>query len=230
MQRSSPRRLHSLALAAFVTMAHALTTAGCLSMRMALARRFSEPAPPPTPAGATALRDVPFATTPDGPLLLDVYRPEVASRDRLPVVLYTFGGGWILGNRHQVGSNGFIRLVVYRDQPRENGIGDTQSLDWFLDPFVGGSIEANPDRARMASPIAYVTPDDPPFLIIHGTADEIVPYQQSEMLAAALEHDGVDVTLRTVEGGNHGRTSIYTSPEMLDEIAGWLDAKMPVLR
>lgn len=332
MQRSSPRRLHSLALVAFVTLALALTTAGCLSMRMGLARRFSEPAPPPTPAGASALRDVPFATTPDGPLLLDVYRPEVASRDRLPVVLYTFGGGWILGNRHQVGSYGFIRLVdhgyavvaaqyrhstsaifpaqihdvkaalrwirlnaddqgfdpdrvailgpsagghlaalagtagdvrsldgeladraasetrpssrvqavvdffgptdliVYRDQHRENGIGDTQSLDWFLDPFVGGSIEANPDRARMASPIAYVTPDDPPFLIIHGTADEIVPYQQSQMLAAALEHDGVDVTLRTVEGGNHGRTSIYTSPEMLDEIAGWLDAKMPVLR
>jgi acetyl esterase/lipase len=54
-----------------------------------------------------------------------------------------------------------------------------------------------------ASPITHVTPDAPPFLLVHGTADWLVPYAQSEHLAAALAAAGVDVRLVPVEGAMH---------------------------
>ena len=54
-----------------------------------------------------------------------------------------------------------------------------------------------------ASPITYVAPGDPPFLIIHADNDGIVPLAQSIELAAALEHAGVPTRFVTVHGGGH---------------------------
>jgi len=60
------------------------------------------------------------------------------------------------------------------------------------------------DAARAdASPITHVTPQAPPFLLVHGTADWLVPYAQSEQLHEALTHDGVDCRLEPVEGAQH---------------------------
>ena len=58
--------------------------------------------------------------------------------------------------------------------------------------------------AKDASPITHVSADDPPFLIVHGTADVVVPYQQSTTFHEALQKAGVDSTLITVEGAGHG--------------------------
>jgi acetyl esterase/lipase len=54
-----------------------------------------------------------------------------------------------------------------------------------------------------ASPITHVTPDAPPFLLVHGTADWLVPYAQSEQLHAALTAAGVSSTLVPAEGAEH---------------------------
>jgi acetyl esterase/lipase len=54
-----------------------------------------------------------------------------------------------------------------------------------------------------ASPVTHVTADAPPFLLVHGTADWLVPYVQSERLAAALTDAGVPVRLVAVEGAGH---------------------------
>jgi dipeptidyl aminopeptidase/acylaminoacyl peptidase len=60
------------------------------------------------------------------------------------------------------------------------------------------------DAARAdASPITHVTADAPPFLLVHGTADWLVPYTQSEQLHAALTAAGVDCRLEPVEGAQH---------------------------
>ena len=48
-----------------------------------------------------------------------------------------------------------------------------------------------------------MTPDAPPFLLVHGTADWLVPYAQSEQLHAALTAAGVDCRLVPVEGAQH---------------------------
>ncbi|SDO63025.1 Acetyl esterase/lipase [Klenkia soli] len=59
------------------------------------------------------------------------------------------------------------------------------------------------DALADASPVTHVTPQAPPFLLVHGTADWLVPYEQSEVLHAALTAAGVPSTLVPVEGAQH---------------------------
>ena len=46
-----------------------------------------------------------------------------------------------------------------------------------------------------ASPITYVTPNDPPFLLIHGDQDELAPYEQSQLMYDRLTQVGVHAQL-----------------------------------
>jgi acetyl esterase/lipase len=70
--------------------------------------------------------------------------------------------------------------------------------------LIGGPVQQNKDKVQRANPIAYVTKDDPPFLIVHGDKDPLVPHNQSELLEEALKKAGVEVTLYTVPNGGHG--------------------------
>lgn len=54
------------------------------------------------------------------------------------------------------------------------------------------------------SPIYNVRPDMPPFLLIHGTADRLVPFEQSERMCAKMRETGAACELFTVKGGGHG--------------------------
>lgn len=71
--------------------------------------------------------------------------------------------------------------------------------------LIGGPIREHPDRVAQANPITYVSADDPPFLIVHGDRDPLVPLNQSELLRDSLRSSGVPVTLHVVEGGGHGQ-------------------------
>lgn len=70
--------------------------------------------------------------------------------------------------------------------------------------LIGGPVQENKGKARRADPITYATKDDPPFLIVHGDKDPLVPHNQSELLRDALKKAGVPVRLYTVKGGGHG--------------------------
>jgi acetyl esterase/lipase len=58
-----------------------------------------------------------------------------------------------------------------------------------------------------ASPITHVTPDDPPFLLIHGNRDPLLPVQQSQAMYERLIAAGVPTQLVVVENGNHSLTA-----------------------
>jgi acetyl esterase/lipase len=70
--------------------------------------------------------------------------------------------------------------------------------------LVGGPIQERPAEVARANPVTYVTSEAPPFLIVHGDRDPLVPYHQSTLLVAALEEAGVPVTFYTVVGAGHG--------------------------
>lgn len=89
--------------------------------------------------------------------------------------------------------------------------------------LVGGPITKHPDRVARANPITYVTPDDPPFLIVHGDKDPLVPHHQSELLLAALQEAGVRAELHTVKGGEHGRGGEFGTPELFERVAAFFD-------
>ena len=78
--------------------------------------------------------------------------------------------------------------------------------------LVGGAVKEVTDKSKNASPINYVSKDDPPFLIAHGDQDVIVPYNQSEILYKALRDAGVKVEFITVKGGGHGGWNDKTEP------------------
>ena len=70
--------------------------------------------------------------------------------------------------------------------------------------LIGGSVLENVEKAREASPVTYVDKSDPPFLIFHGDRDQIVPFNQSEKLQAALQKAGAESTFVRVKNGGHG--------------------------
>jgi acetyl esterase/lipase len=61
----------------------------------------------------------------------------------------------------------------------------------------------SPELYRAFSVLTYLDKNDPPFLILHGTADTTVPVSQSELLAAGLKRYGVAHQLEIVEGAPH---------------------------
>lgn len=70
--------------------------------------------------------------------------------------------------------------------------------------LIGGPVKENREKALAASPITYVSADDPPFLTIHGTKDQLVPFDQGKRLHEALKKAGVSSILIPVEEGGHG--------------------------
>ncbi|MCX7050183.1 MAG: alpha/beta hydrolase [Candidatus Sumerlaeota bacterium] len=73
-----------------------------------------------------------------------------------------------------------------------------------VERLLGGTPEEKKEKAAQVNPITWVTKDDPPFLIMHGTKDPLVPLKQSEMLQEALKKAGVDSTLEIIPGAGHG--------------------------
>jgi len=70
--------------------------------------------------------------------------------------------------------------------------------------LIGGPIQDNADLCALTNPITYIDESDPPFLIIHGDADPLVPHCQSVFLHEALIKNGVVSEMITVPGGGHG--------------------------
>lgn len=76
---------------------------------------------------------------------------------------------------------------------------------------------------RETSPIHYVHADLPPFLLIHGTADKSVLYQQSIAFQSTLSKSKVPCSLVTVEGAPHRITEWEQHhPTWREELVGWL--------
>jgi acetyl esterase/lipase len=75
---------------------------------------------------------------------------------------------------------------------------------------------------QYVSPVQYVKKTSPPTIIIHGTADFVVPYSQSEELHRKFIENGAVVKFITVEGGGHGGFSKEKSREISSEILDFL--------
>lgn len=70
--------------------------------------------------------------------------------------------------------------------------------------LIGGAIKDHLAQAVAASPITYVSSNDPPFLIQHGTNDMTVPFHQSVELDSALKAVGVNVQFQPIANTGHG--------------------------
>jgi acetyl esterase/lipase len=92
------------------------------------------------------------------------------------------------------------------------------------DPYsclIGANLS---DQAKCdaVSPVHYVSRDNPPFLILHGTKDALVPFAQSEELAAALRQQGVPVLLQRFSGAGHGGP-VFSKPVVNEMVQKFFD-------
>ncbi len=93
-----------------------------------------------------------------------------------------------------------------------------------------GVDEASLAKLREASPIFAVHAGMPPFLCIHGTKDDQMPYDQSTAFCDAMHKAGVACELITVEGGGHGMSG-WRAPEMghwKPETIAWLQKTLRI--
>ena len=74
----------------------------------------------------------------------------------------------------------------------------------FLERLMEVPHEGNEEKYRLASPVSHVDAHTAPFLIIHGEADDIVPIEQSERMAAALRGHQVPVEFISLPDEGHG--------------------------
>jgi acetyl esterase/lipase len=73
--------------------------------------------------------------------------------------------------------------------------------------LVGGPLEERPELVRLANPIAHLRPGTPPFLIVHGEDDEVVPVLQAERLQEALAAAGTESTFLRLPQTDHALAS-----------------------
>ena len=125
--------------------------------------------------------------------------PEVAGMDRSCAT----GNGDGAGDLDDLSP--VVRAVLSYAAPhdlRVNGpytAEQAQLVTNFLGAFPGDA----PERAALASPIVHVDRGDPPFLLVHGTRDDLVPVEQSWRMATALKTVGTPATVLEVEGLGH---------------------------
>ena len=96
----------------------------------------------------------------------------------------------------------------------------------LLDPLIAQKGEQ--EALREASPITYVKPGAPPFLLIQGDRDEYIPFIEDTNLQAALQRVGVRCDIIRIPGGKHGTGSWHTLPNVPDwerEMVEWLNAR-----
>jgi len=74
--------------------------------------------------------------------------------------------------------------------------------------LLGGPVAENLELARAASPVTYLRGDAPPILAFHGTADGLIPIEQSRTFVARACEAGADAELVEVEGADHGFADI----------------------
>ena len=85
------------------------------------------------------------------------------------------------------------------------------------------SAEQMSEKITRISPARLVTPQAPPFLLIHGDADTVVPMQQSEVMLAALKKAGVPAELIVKQGGGHPWLTLH---EEVQVVADWFDKQL----
>lgn len=86
-----------------------------------------------------------------------------------------------------------------------------------------GGILANPDGARKANPITYISKTSAPMLLMHGTKDTVVSPSQTDLLFQALQKNQIPSQRYLVEGAAHGGV-YWNQKEVLDIITSFFDS------
>lgn len=124
------------------------------------------------------------------------------------------------GNPGENGLNTRLQAVACGGAPCEFRVLplDLRMLSFWL----GGTRREKPEQYRLASPAAFITPDDPPMFFFHGDKDQLVPMESPEAMCRDLQKAGVEAELYVVPDMGHtfaamDRTALEKSVAFLAE-------------
>ena len=106
------------------------------------------------------------------------------------------------GDGGNPGVSSRVQAVVDLYGPCDLDCEQARNVD-VVKTFIGKPYDEAPELYKRASPLTYVTKDDPPTLILQGTIDDIVPPWQSDRLADKLKGNGVPYQYEKFEGWPH---------------------------
>ena len=115
------------------------------------------------------------------------------------------------------GASNFMTIL---DQSTEYGYGVRAPA---LDLLLGGSPDAEPELAHLASPIFYTDSSDPPLYLLHGDLDPQMPINQSHEIHGKYKELGLPVHFEVVHGAKHGGEAFYDD-ERTALVRAFLDA------
>lgn len=99
-----------------------------------------------------------------------------------------------------------VACVVNRYGPSDftKSYGKSVDAAEVLPLWLGGNLETAREKHIISSPLNWVTPSAAPTLILHGTDDKYVAYEQGVWMRDRLQNAGVHVEMLTLEGAGHG--------------------------
>ncbi len=74
----------------------------------------------------------------------------------------------------------------------------------MVEALVGTKLEQAGQKLTDISPATFIDRTDPPVITFHGTKDNLVPFNQAEILQAALKKNQIPNELHPMEGVGHG--------------------------
>ena len=149
--------------------------------------------------------------------------------DRLGVIGESAGAHLAMMAALRAGGSTPVAAIVAIAMPSdlEALLNSSPSLPAGLTSVVAGKGWASmlAAIARGLSPVNYVRPDMPPSLLIHGTADRVVPFSQSESFCRAAAGAGADCELYPLRGAGHG-IRCWTGSRWTNRMTEWLQTRL----
>jgi acetyl esterase/lipase len=110
------------------------------------------------------------------------------------------------GDEGNLNQSSRVACVVNRYGPSDftKSYGKSVDAAEVLPLWLGGNLETARQRHILSSPLNWVTPAAAPTLILHGTDDKYVAYEQGVWMRDRLKACGVEVEMLTLEGAGHG--------------------------
>jgi acetyl esterase/lipase len=123
----------------------------------------------------------------------------------LAALVGTSAGAKELGDRDKSAA---VQAVIDWNGPTdflkdEAAMALTTQKDSAINRLVGGPLKDRRHMAALANPLSYIDRTDPPFLIMHGDADNVVDIKQSKLLFDALVASGVPAKFEILPGEQH---------------------------
>jgi len=85
--------------------------------------------------------------------------------------------------------------------------------------LIGCAIQSCPDKVKQADPARYISPADPPMMILHGGSDPLVPHNQGEQLYMALNKACAEAVFISLPRAGHGPWNLFLTDDSTREAA-----------